>query len=142
MDLRAFLHTQLLVFLFICLKGKDVFAFNSKKDFPLVPYEIKFADVTFQLTDVTRYLVQTELKNIQTNKSNLHQQLDKFNLFLPIVEPILKEKSVPDDFKFLMIYNKYQSSIETSISFENDIYWCLDREKADDVDLIVNDQYD
>ena len=142
MDLRAFLHTQLLVFLFICLKGIDVFAFNSKKDFPLVPYEIKFADVTFQLTDVTRYLVQTELKNIQTNKSNLHQQLDKFNLFLPIVEPILKEKSVPDDFKFLMIYNKYQSSIETSISFENDIYWCLDREKADDVDLIVNDQFD
>jgi len=124
------------------LKGIDVFAFNSQKDFPLVPYEIKFADVTFQLTDVTRYLVQTELKNIQTNKSNLHQQLDKFNLFLPIVEPILKEKSVPDDFKFLMIYNKYQSSIETSISFENDIYWCLDREKADDVDLIVNDQFD
>ena len=142
MDLRAFLHSQLLVFLFICLERTDVLAFNHKKDYPPVPYEIKFADITFQLTDVTRYLVQTELKNIQTNKGNLHQQLDKFNLFLPIVEPILKEKSVPDDFKFLMIYNKYQSSIETSISLENDVYWCLDREKADDVDLIVNDQFD
>jgi membrane-bound lytic murein transglycosylase D len=142
MDLRAFLHSLLLVFLFICLERTDVLGFNHKKDYPLVPYEIKFADVTFQLTDVTRYLVQTELKNIQTNKGNLHLQLDKFNLFLPIVEPILKEKSVPDDFKFLMIYNKYQSSVETSISLENDVYWCLDREKADDVDLIVNDQFD
>ncbi len=142
MDLRAFLHSLLLVFLFICLERTDVLGFNHKKDYPLVPYEIKFADVTFQLTDVTRYLVQTELKNIQTNKGNLHLQLDKFNLFLPIVEPILREKSVPDDFKFLMIYNKYQSSVETSISLENDVYWCLDREKADDVDLIVNDQFD
>lgn len=142
MDLRAFLNTHFLVSLFICLESHNSNAFNHTNDYPLVPYEIKFADVTFQLTDVTRYLVQTELKNIQADKGNLHQQLDKFNLFLPIVVPILKEKSVPDDFKFLMIYNKYQSSIETSISLENGVYWCLDKEKADDVDLIVNDQFD
>ncbi len=141
MDLRAFLHTQFLVFLFIVLGSLDSRA-AVDNDSPLVPYEIKFADVTFQLTDVTRYLVQTELKNIQADKSNLRQQLDKFNLFLPVVEPVLKEKVVPDDFKFLMIYNKYQSSIETSTFLENGIYWCLDREKADDVDLIVNDQLD
>lgn len=142
MDLRAFLHKLFLVFLFIFLGSMYTHAFTRKNDSPLVPYEIKFADVTFQLTDVTRYLVQTELKNIQADKSTLHHQLDKFNLFLPIVEPILKEKAVPDDFKFLMIYNKYQSSIETSTFLENGVYWCLDREKADDVDLIVNDQLD
>lgn len=141
MDLRAFLHTQFLVFLFIVLGSLDSRA-AVDNDSPLVPYEIKFADVTFQLTDVTRYLVQTELKNIQADKSSLRQQLDKFNLFLPVVEPVLKEKVVPDDFKFLMIYNKYQSSIETSTFLENGVYWCLDREKADDVDLIVNDQLD
>ena len=142
MDLRAFLHTLFLAFLFIFLGSVESRAFNHKNDSPLVPYEIKFADVTFQLTDVTRYLVQTELKNIQADKNSLRQQLDKFNLFLPVVEPILKEKSVPDDFKFLMIYNKYQSSIETSTFLENGVYWCLDREKADDVDLIVNDLLD
>lgn len=142
MDLRALLHTLFLAFLFIFSGSVESRAFNRKNDSPLVPYEIKFADVTFQLTDVTRYLVQTELKNIQADKNSLRQQLDKFNLFLPVIEPILKEKSVPDDFKFLMIYNKYQSSIETSTFLENGVYWCLDREKADDVDLIVNDQLD
>lgn len=142
MDLRAFLHTLFLAFLFIFLGSVESRAFNRKNDSPLVPYEIKFADVTFQLTDVTRYLVQTELKNIQADKNSLRQQLDKFNLFLPVIEPILKEKAVPDDFKFLMVYNKYQSSIETSTFLENGVYWCLDREKADDVDLIVNDQLD
>ncbi|GGD56376.1 hypothetical protein GCM10011514_20530 [Emticicia aquatilis] len=142
MDLRAFLHTQFLAFLFFCWGSISVYATKHENDTPLVPYEIKFADVTFQLTDVTRYLVQTELKNIQADKNSLRQQLDKFNLFLPVVEPILKEKAVPDDFKFLMIYNKYQSSIETSTFLEAGVYWCLDREKADDVDLIVNDQLD
>ncbi len=141
MDLRAFFHTQFLVFLFIFLGSLESRALVAN-DSPLVPYEIKFADVTFQLTDVTRYLVQTELKNIQADKNSLRQQLDKFNLFLPVVEPILKGRAVPDDFKFLMIYNKYQSSIETSTFLENGVYWCLDREKADDVDLIVNDQLD
>lgn len=141
MDLRAFFHTQFLVFLFIFLGNLESRALVTN-DSPLVPYEIKFADVTFQLTDVTRYLVQTELKNIQADKNSLRQQLDKFNLFLPVVEPILKGRAVPDDFKFLMIYNKYQSSIETSTFLENGVYWCLDREKADDVDLIVNDQLD
>lgn len=141
MDLRAFFHTQFLVFLFIFLGNLESRALVIN-DSPLVPYEIKFADVTFQLTDVTRYLVQTELKNIQADKNSLRQQLDKFNLFLPVVEPILKGRAVPDDFKFLMIYNKYQSSIETSTFLENGVYWCLDREKADDVDLIVNDQLD
>lgn len=142
MDLRAFLNTHLLVLFFICLKSTNVSALNQTNENPFVPYEIKFADITFQLTDITRYLVQTELKNIQADKGILHQQLDKFNFFLPVVEPILKLKSVPDDFKFLMTYNKYQTSIETSISLENGVYWCLDREKADEVDLIVNDQFD
>lgn len=118
------------------------YGFKRNNDSPRVPYEIKFADVTFQLTDITRYLVQTELNNIQADKKSLRHQLDKFNLFLPVVEPVLKEKAVPEDFKFLMIYNKYQSSIETSTFLENGVYWCLDREKADDVDLIVNDQID
>jgi len=142
MDLRAFLNTHLLMLFFICLKSTNVSALNQTNENPFVPYEIKFADITFQLTDITRYLVQTELKNIQADKGILHQQLDKFNFFLPVVEPILKLKSVPDDFKFLMTYNKYQTSIETSISLENGVYWCLDREKADEVDLIVNDQFD
>lgn len=142
MDLRAFFTTKPLVFLFFCWGSVKADDLKPQNDTPPVPYEIKFVDITFQLTDVTRYLVQTELKNIQADKNSLHHQLDKFNLFLPVVEPILKEKAIPEDFKFLMIYNKYQSSIETSTLLENSVYWCLDREKADDVDLIVNESFD
>ncbi len=142
MDLRAFIHKIVFVFLFAFWGGDKTFAFPTKTNNPLVPYEIKFADITFQLNDITRYLIQTELKNIQSNRQNVQNQLDKVSLFLPIVEPILKEQNVPDDFKYLAAYNKYQSSIEISTSLESGVFWCLDREKAEDVDLLVNEQLD
>ncbi|CAH0995250.1 hypothetical protein EMA8858_01370 [Emticicia aquatica] len=142
MDLRALLNTVLSVFLFFCWGVKNSYAHTSKKNIPLIPYEIKFADVTFQLNDVTRYLIQTELKSIQANKQQIQNQLDQFSLFLPIVEPILKQQGVPDDFKFLVVYNKYQSSIEKSINLENGVFWCLDKQKAEDVDLLMNVQLD
>lgn len=142
MSLRAFLHIPVLVFLLGVLKVSETFASHPKEANPLVPYEIKFANITFQLNDVTRYLIQTELKNIQSDRGSLQTQLEKIALFLPTVEPILKQQNVPDDFKFLVIYNKYQSSIETTTSLESGIYFCLDKEKGTDVDLLMNNQLD
>lgn len=142
MDLRAFKYTIEFVFLFTFWGNNYVFAAPHKIDNPLVPYEVKFADITFQLNDVTRYLIQNELKNIQSNKQNIQNQLDKVALFLPVVEPILKEQNVPDDFKYLVSYNKYQSSIENNINLEAGVFWCLDKQKAEDVDLLMNNQLD
>ena len=142
MDLRAFIHIIVFVFLFVFGESKNAFAFPPKNDNPLVPYEIKFADVTFQLNDVTRYLIQTELKSIQANRNNIKSQLNRISLFLPMVEPILKDQNVPDDFKYLVSYDKYQSSIETISSLESGVYWCLDKQKAEDVDLLMNNQLD
>lgn len=142
MDLRAFIHKIVFVFLLAFWGGKDSFAFPHKNDNPLVPYEVKFADVTFQLNDVTRYLIQTELNNIQSNRQSVQSQLDKISLFLPVVEIILHDQNVPDDFKYLVSYNKYQSSIETSTNLESGVYWCLDKQKAADVDLLMNSQLD
>ena len=48
---------------------------------PSIPYEVKFADVTFQLNDVTRYLIQTELNNVLSNRQHFQNQLEKFTLF-------------------------------------------------------------
>ena len=142
MDLRAFIHKIVFVFLLAFWGGKSVFAFPTKNENPLVPYEVKFADITFQLNDVTRYLIQIELKNIQSNRQSIQNQLDRVSLFLPIVEPILKEQNVPDDFKYLVSYNKFQSSIETNTNLESGVYWCLDKVKAADVDLLMNTQLD
>lgn len=142
MILRAFLHIPLFIFLLGVLEVSNTFALHPEESNPLVPYEIKFADITFQLNDVTRYLIQNELKNIQSNRANIQNQLEKIAIYLPLVEPILKQQNVPDDFKFLVIYNKYQSSIETTTSLESGVYFCLDKEKGIDVDLLMNNLLD
>ncbi|WP_460472468.1 LysM peptidoglycan-binding domain-containing protein [Emticicia fontis] len=117
--------------------ASDIFIYN-----PVVPNEVKFANVTFQLNDVTKYLVLNEMKDIQSNRQVLLNKLEKASLFFPIVEPILREQGVPDDFKFLVNYDKYQSSIEKNGIPDSGVYWCLDRQKAEEVDLLINTQVD
>lgn len=107
-----------------------------------VPYEIKFADITFQLNDITRYIVQNQVNALQANKVETQAFLEKMMLYFPIVEPSLKDGQVPNDFKFLMLYNKLQTSIENNTDLENGILWCMDEAKAKDVDLVMNSQLD
>ncbi|WP_337040914.1 LysM peptidoglycan-binding domain-containing protein [Emticicia sp. 17c] len=136
MDLRAFRNIVCLCLLLGCWINNCSFAFTP--DSPLVPSEIKFANVVFQLNDVTRYIVQNEMKNIQSNRQVLLNRLEKVALFFPIVEPILKEKGVPEDFKFLVNYDKYQTSVERIGLSDAGVFWCLDRQKAEEVDLQIN----
>lgn len=140
MDLRAFRNIVYLNLLLGCWLNNSLLASNPYN--PVVPNEVKFANVTFQLNDVTKYLVQTEMKDILSNRQVLLNKLEKTSLFFPIVEPILREQGLPDDFKFLVNYDKYQLSIERNGRPEAGVFWCLDRQKAEEVDLQINAQID
>jgi membrane-bound lytic murein transglycosylase D len=142
MDLRAFRNIVYLNLLLGCWLNNNSFASDIDPYSPVVPNEIKFANVTFQLNDVTKYLILNEMKDILSNRQVLLNKLDKATLFFPIVEPILRELGVPDDFKFLVNYDKYQSSIEKNGMPEAGVFWCLDRQKAEEVDLLINAQID
>ena len=112
MDLRAFRNIVYLSLLLGCWLNNNSFASDIGPYNPVVPNEVKFANVTFQLNDVTKYLVANEMKDILSNRQVLLNKLEKAVLFFPIVEPILREQGVPDDFKFLVNYDKFQLSIE------------------------------
>lgn len=142
MDLRAFRNIVYLNLLLGCWLNSTSFASDIDSYNPVVPNEVKFANVTFQLNDVTKYLVLSEMKDILSNRQVLLNKLEKATLFFPIVEPILREQGVPDDFKFLVNYDKYQSSIERNGIIEAGVFWCLDRQKAEEVDLLINTQVD
>ncbi|MBA4850065.1 LysM peptidoglycan-binding domain-containing protein [Emticicia sp. BO119] len=125
-----------------CWLNNNSFAGDINPYNPVVPNEVKFANVTFQLNDVTKYLILNEMKDILSNRQVLLNKLEKATLFFPIVEPILRSQGVPDDFKFLVNYDKYQFSIEKNGTPESETFWCLDRQKAEEVDLLVNSQID
>lgn len=147
MNLRAFFNISIEVvkrgvFLF------SVFTFfnAAAQDAPIreskVPFEIKFANVTFQLNDVTRYMLSQEILAFSRNTVLKQEYLKKFALVLPSVEPIVEKARVPDDFKYLSIYNKFQKTVSSSVVLEKGVFWGLDIEKAKDVDLIIDDKID
>ncbi len=107
-----------------------------------VPYEIKFADISFQLNDATRLLLQQEIAVLEKNDAELKKNLQLASIYLPETEQILRDASVPDDFKYLAIYNKFQRTVEYSELLESGVYWCMDYGKSIDVDLRINEFID
>ena len=71
---------------------------------PEVPREIIFAGEKIQLTLQNRHeRMDREIMSFTYSHINTMLQIKRANRLFPIVEPILKECGVPDDFKYLMI---------------------------------------
>jgi membrane-bound lytic murein transglycosylase D len=107
-----------------------------------IPYEIKFANVTFQFNEVTRYILTQEITALSKDKAQKLENLDRFSTVLSTIESIMISANVPSDFRFLSIYNRYQKNTMSTQVLENGVYWCFDKEKAKDVDLIIDDNID
>ena len=147
MNLRAFFNIpqkvwKNVVFVFPIFTFSVGFAQNANFRESKVPYEIKFADVTFQLNDVTRFIMSQEVAAFSKNQETKSEYLKKLSLVLPMVEPIVKKANVPNDFKYLTIYNRFQKSLVSSVLLEQGVYWCLDVDKAKDVDLVIDEKVD
>ncbi|WP_204356568.1 LysM peptidoglycan-binding domain-containing protein [Arcticibacterium luteifluviistationis] len=72
----------------------------------------------------------------------MKRQFELLSLFLPEVSPVLKNAGVPEDFRYLVIYNKYQSETNQSSLLDHGVFWCLTEDLAADLDLHVNNKID
>lgn len=71
---------------------------------PEVPASIEFCGKTIDLSRFDRHeRMDRELLAFTYMHSTSLQMLKKANRYFPIVEPILKENGIPDDFKYLMV---------------------------------------
>ena len=109
MDLRAFLINQIepdnlrkeIFCLFVfCLTLSYAKANRQVQLLQEVPFEIKFADVVFQLNDATRFLLKEEVSKLENNQELKQRNLELLTLFLPEVNSALKESIVPADFMY------------------------------------------
>lgn len=71
---------------------------------PVLPDEIMFCGQTVNLKDedIRERLDRELLVNAYYQSATL-QALKRANRFFPVIEPILKEKGIPDDFKYLAV---------------------------------------
>ena len=145
MDLRAFLNIKFGITFRLFFAGFVImFGVHSEVKSqpvaiePKTPYEIRFVDVTFQLSDVARYLLSQEIAYLDKNPHIKQDYLEKLSLYLPVIDPMIRNAGVPEDFKFLSVYSKFQKSVGLVSLLEPGIFWCMDNAKALDVDLEIN----
>mgnify|MGYP000146041322 CR=1 FL=1 len=86
-------------------------------------------------------ILEKEWAMLGANKKFVGMMKEKMRLFFPLIEPILKEGNIPDDFKYLCVQ---ESSLNpNAVSTSNAVgYWQLKLETAKDVGLKVNKEVD
>ncbi|MGL4631625.1 MAG: LysM peptidoglycan-binding domain-containing protein [Leadbetterella sp.] len=107
-----------------------------------IPTEIDFADVTFKFNDETHAFLAQEVVSLSKDKLFRAENLKKFSLFQPYLDSKLSELNLPNDFKYLALYNQYQSDAETNMTLESGVLWCFDAQKAETNGLTIDDILD
>lgn len=108
---------------------------------PSVPSKIAFADMKLIITEKAREKIEAKVNELIRHPKSFQLLLDRVNLFFPIIERILREEELPEDFKYLVIQES--SLIGDAVSTSNAVgYWQFKLPTAQEVGLQVNRQVD
>ncbi len=107
-----------------------------------IPYEIKFADVTFQFSEQARGMLVQEVSNYAKNKEGRLENMKKFSMTQPYVETLLDDLTMPLDFKYLTNYGTFQKNMTTNVVLESGVLFCLDMLKAEAQGLNIDETVD
>ena len=90
---------------------------------------------------ITRKEIQNEVDALHLNRKYLLLILDSVSIYFPIIEKILKEENIPDDFKYLSIQES--SLISDAQSSSNAVgFWQFKSETAKSFGLQINKYVD
>ncbi|CAN5262772.1 hypothetical protein BH23BAC1_BH23BAC1_33550 [soil metagenome] len=137
--LTSFLKTKKLkitLFILCVVYGQEVQAQSPK-----VPTVIDFAGMKLRLTEQVKRDIQSDVDALYRNEKYWKIKVDRVNLYMPIIERILKEEKVPDDFKYLVIQES--SLISDAVSTSNAVgYWQFKQDAGEEVGLKINSHID
>ncbi len=111
------------------------------REIPSVPKQVDFANMKLVLTDGVVKEIQNDVNALRSSEKHFNLQLDRVNLYFPIVEKILKEENVPDDFKYLVIQES--GLISDAVSVAKAVgFWQFKDFTAREVGLRVDNRID
>lgn len=111
------------------------------QNIPEIPASVSFGGITVKFDRTAQGLIETDIKNLMSNKKFWEEKMERAILFFPIVEGILMDEEVPIDFKYLAVQ---ESSFKPDVvSSSNAVgYWQFKPETARELNLRVDDQVD
>lgn len=108
---------------------------------PHVPSRMWLADIKLHITQDAKEHIQEKVDRLTRNKKYFQALLERANLFLPIVERVLKEESTPLDFKYLVIQES--ALLADAVSTSNAVgFWQFKEPAAREVGLKIDQQVD
>ena len=108
---------------------------------PVVPSHFFFADLKIKLTDRAREEIQEDVNALTRSQKYFRAKVNRANLYLPIIERILKEEKVPDDFKYLCIQES--ALIPDAVSSSNAVgFWQFKKPTGQEVGLRIDSWID
>jgi membrane-bound lytic murein transglycosylase D len=106
-----------------------------------VPEKLEFADIEITLEEELREKIQQYANKLTENPRYFRAVVERADAYFPIVERVLKEEGVPDDFKYLVIQES--SLISDAVSSSNAVgFWQFKAASALEVGLRINDAMD
>lgn len=117
-------------------------AFAQQQSLPDVPKKIDFAGVTIKLDLAAQDLVQKEVTNLLTPQNKyLTDKLERMQWYFPIIEGILEEEEIPDDFKYVAVSES--SLLPDAVSSSNAVgFWQIKQATAQELGLRIDDNVD
>jgi len=108
---------------------------------PQVPSSMWFAGIKLQLSQDAKKRIQEKVDSLTKSEKYFRALLDRANLFLPIVERILKEENLPLDFKYLIIQES--ALISDAVSTANAVgFWQFKEPAAREMGLKIDQHVD
>jgi membrane-bound lytic murein transglycosylase D len=118
-----------------------ILTFTLEAQVPQVPTHMELGNMKLRITPAGQKVIQKHVDEIHKNSTYFDRMVDKARVYFPIIEKILREEGVPDDFKFLCIQ---ESGFRAdAVSTSNAVgYWQFKDFTAREVGLFVENEAD
>lgn len=102
-----------------------------------LPNSMFVGSVNVRIDGDARSIIEREIDNLNANPKYLNSLVTKMNLYFPIIEKVLAEEGVPDEFKYLCVQESAFNP--EAVSTSNAVgYWQFKRETAQEVGMRVD----
>lgn len=102
-----------------------------------LPNSMFVGSVNVKIDGDARLIIEKEIDNLNANPKYLSSLVTKMNLYFPIIEKVLAEEGIPDEFKYLCVqesaFNAEAVSTSNAVGF-----WQFKRETAQEVGMRVD----
>ena len=97
--------------------------------------------MVLRINNDAKSTIQSEVDALHANDKYFQIFIDRINIYFPIIENVLNDEGVPDDFKYLALQES--ALIPDAVSSSNAIgFWQFKLETAEQYGLVINDNID